>query len=152
MSVWRNTEAPLPNDCCRAGDKKFIQISVIGCVRGRVCMCVGSRACAFAYARVALLTQHAKRIRRVILLSVTCLAPSHFSTLSHKRHDFSCVRVCVVVVVVVVVVVFATSRKPHNWHYTYAVGFRSSGCPLRMVCEKPKHVWAYIVLIWFLIF
>jgi hypothetical protein len=30
---------------------------------------------------------------------------------------------------------------------TYAVCFRSSGCSLRMVCGKPKHVGACIVLI-----
>jgi hypothetical protein len=44
---------------------------------------------------------------------------------------------------------FSTSRKSNktethrleqNWHYTYSVGFRSSKCSLRMVCEKPKHV------------
>jgi hypothetical protein len=31
--------------------------------------------------------------------------------------------------------------------HTYAVGFRSSGCSLRMVGEKPKHVRAYDVFI-----
>jgi hypothetical protein len=37
---------------------------------------------------VALVIQHAKRMRRIILLSVTCLALLYFSTLSHKRYDF----------------------------------------------------------------
>jgi hypothetical protein len=36
---------------------------------------------------VALVTQRAKRMRR-IMSSVASLAPPHFSTLSHKRHDF----------------------------------------------------------------
>ena len=37
---------------------------------------------------VALVTQQAMGMRRVILSSVVCLALSYFSTLSHNWHDF----------------------------------------------------------------
>jgi hypothetical protein len=37
---------------------------------------------------VALVIQHAKRMRRVLLSFVACLDLQYFSTLCHKRHDF----------------------------------------------------------------
>jgi len=37
---------------------------------------------------VALVIQHSKRVRRIILPAVTCLAVPCFSTSFHKRHDF----------------------------------------------------------------
>jgi hypothetical protein len=37
---------------------------------------------------VALVTQHAKRIRRTIFFSVACPAVPNFSMLFHKHHDF----------------------------------------------------------------
>ena len=41
-----------------------------------------------ACAHVALLIQHAKRMRRVIWSYAASLAPPYFSTPSHKWHDF----------------------------------------------------------------
>ena len=37
---------------------------------------------------LALVIQHAKRMRHIISSPVPCLAVPHFSRLSHKRHDF----------------------------------------------------------------
>jgi hypothetical protein len=40
-----------------------------------------------------------------------------------------------------------THRLEQTWHYTYSASLRGSRCSLQMVCYKPKHVGAYIVLI-----
>jgi len=37
---------------------------------------------------VALVIQHAQRMRPIIFSSVAFMVLPHFSTLSHKRHDF----------------------------------------------------------------
>jgi hypothetical protein len=60
-------EARSRNRCCRG---KAISITYSECVS------------------VALVIQHAKRMRSIILSSVACLALLYVSTLSHKRHDF----------------------------------------------------------------
>jgi hypothetical protein len=65
MYYKRNTEARSRNHCCRG---RAISIT--------------------HYVSVALVIQHAKRMRRIILSSVASLALPYFSTLSHKRYDF----------------------------------------------------------------
>jgi hypothetical protein len=67
----RNFEAPSHNHFCRGKTISIIYYEF-------VCVCVS----------VALVTQHAKYIRRIILSSVVCLAVRYISTLCHKRQDF----------------------------------------------------------------
>ena len=73
----------LAHHCCSG---KAISITYL-CVRA--CMsvpwCVGM---CMRCARVALLIQHARRTRHTVTSFVAPLAPTHFLTLSHKRHDF----------------------------------------------------------------
>ena len=58
-------------------------------VRACVRAWVFARARSRVRAHVALLTKHAKRLRRILLSSVVCLAPLYFATLFHKRARFS---------------------------------------------------------------
>jgi hypothetical protein len=62
------------------------------CVRAHayVCACVPVQeawACAFAYARVALLIQHAKHMSHIVT-SFVASGYTILSTFSRKRHDF----------------------------------------------------------------
>ena len=65
--TYNNTNARSRNHFCR---RKPISITYSECVF------------------VALVIQHAKRKRHIILTSVNCLSLQNFSTLSHKQHDF----------------------------------------------------------------
>jgi hypothetical protein len=55
------------------------------CACARPCVCPDSLACAYSCVHVILLIQHATRIAASFLAP---LAPSLFSILSHKRHDY----------------------------------------------------------------
>ena len=59
--------------CVRVCGDEFTNVCVCGCVRE------------YAFARVALLIQYG---RLCAILPAASLSPPHFSTLSHKRHDF----------------------------------------------------------------
>jgi hypothetical protein len=54
----------------------------------RACACPGPWACTCASVLVALLIQHAMRMRHIVTSFVAPLAPPRFSALSHKRYDF----------------------------------------------------------------
>ena len=61
--------------------------------RGRPCSCIhccSGKAMSITYSEpvfLVLVTQRAKRMRRIILPSVVCPALPYFTTPSHKRHD-----------------------------------------------------------------
>ena len=66
-------------------DKYYIFV----CVRARPAyLCPGRWACVCACVHVALLIQHATRMRHIVTSFVAPLALPCSSTLSHKRHDF----------------------------------------------------------------
>jgi len=70
---------------------------------------------------VALVTQHAVRIRHVVLLSVAWLAVQYFSVLAHKRHDFRGNKISSIKCVFIFSKILKYSKKNKrgviNWRY-----------------------------------
>jgi hypothetical protein len=56
--------------------------------RVRACGYTGAWACACEHVHIALLIQHATRMRHIVTSFVAPRSPLNFSTLSHKRWDF----------------------------------------------------------------
>jgi hypothetical protein len=92
MYAYRNIDERSRNNCCGVNTINITHFSVCMCV----CACVNARACGFPGAwacacvcvRVALLTQHATRMRHIVTSFLAPLAPSYFSTLSRKQMIF----------------------------------------------------------------
>ena len=53
-----------------------------------LCVCPAALAYTCASVHVALLIQHATRMRHIVTSFMDPLAPPYFSTVSRKRHDF----------------------------------------------------------------
>ena len=85
MDIQRNTGV-FTNHCC---SEKEINITYF-CVCVRVCTRARKRVPGRmgACVHVALLIQHAIRMRHVVTSFVAPLTLPHFLTLSHKWHDF----------------------------------------------------------------
>jgi hypothetical protein len=80
LYAYRNIEARSCNRrCCGTA----IITNYMSCVCVCVCVCV----CLCVCVSVALVIQHEKRMRGIILSSVVCPTLLYFSTLSQKRHE-----------------------------------------------------------------
>ena len=82
VTLWRVREWLLP---CKS---KEYYVFVCVCVLLRACGCPGAWACSRAWMHLALLIQHASRMRHILKSFVAPSSWPNFSILSHKRRDF----------------------------------------------------------------
>ena len=84
---------------------------------------------------VALGTQHAMRLRRIILSSVACLDVPYFSTLPHKQHDFgekvTEYKMCVLILSTILSEIFFILRR--NERDMIKNVYRSASCEVRVI-------------------
>ena len=66
----------------------YLCVCMCARARARECVCSGSLACAFACLRLALLIEYATRMRHIVTSFLAFLTKPHFSSLSHKQHNF----------------------------------------------------------------
>ena len=80
----------ITNHCCRGTARSSTFVFACALARVGVCVRVGAwaRVRMHARARVALLIQHATRMRHIVSSFVVFLESPNFLTLSHKRHNF----------------------------------------------------------------
>ena len=84
LEIRNNWHQPVNNQ----GRQFTYKCNIEACSRNHCCC---GKAISFIYSEcvsVALVNQHAKLMRRIMLSSAACLALLYFSTLSHKRHEY----------------------------------------------------------------
>jgi hypothetical protein len=85
------------------------------CARVLMTVGVGAQALVCAWKHVALLIQHATRMRHIVTSFVAPLAPPYFLTLSHKRQDIredvTEYKICVLVFCITLFETFLVLRR-----------------------------------------
>ena len=66
----------------------YVQCNIQVCSCNHCCPRKAVSITNYEHVSLALIIQHTKRMRHIILLYVACLAQQYFTTLSHKQHTF----------------------------------------------------------------
>ena len=69
-------------------NKYYLLVCVHACTCVRACGYSEAWACKCTYVYIALIIQHATRMRHIVTSFVAPQSPPYFSTLFHKRCDF----------------------------------------------------------------
>ena len=114
----------IPSSWRLLNDRQYAYNVTLRRVRAPKAISITYSECIF----LALVIQHAKRVRRIILPSVACPAVPYFSTLSHKRQDirekFIEYKICVLIFSTTSAWNFFHSKKIHidlNSRYSYQI-------------------------------